>query len=105
MEILFDLDQKKQAIQDIEHLMTLDGFWDDNKKANVDIATMNQLKNTVDAYTRLNTVFDNLQEAVEMMKNSFDQDMKDLIEMEYYQNIKLFNEFEVAVLLSHDYDK
>lgn len=85
--------------------MTLDGFWDDNKKANVDIATMNQLKNTVDAYTRLNTVFDNLQEAVEMMKNSFDQDMKDLIEMEYYQNIKLFNEFEVAVLLSHDYDK
>ncbi len=105
LETLFDLDRKQQEIQAIEHQMSLDGFWDDNKKANREIASMNQLKSVVDAYTSLKIAFDNLQEAVEMMKNDFDQDMKDLIELEYHQNIKQFNEFEVAVLLSHDYDK
>ncbi len=105
METLFDLDQKRKQIEDIEHQMSLEGFWSDNKKANQLIATNNQLKDIVGSYQQLKTAFDNLQETVELLKEAYDEDMKQLVEEEFKDNLKEFEAFEVSVLLSHDYDK
>lgn len=85
--------------------MSLEGFWSDNKKANQLIATNNQLKDIVGSYQQLKTAFDNLQETVELLKEAYDEDMKQLVEEEFKDNLKEFEAFEVSVLLSHDYDK
>ena len=40
-----------------------------------------------------------------MLKEAYDEDMKQLVEEEFKDNLKEFEAFEVSVLLSHDYDK
>src|SRR5690554_8021876 len=85
--------------------MSAEGFWDDNQRANKLISQNNQLKSIVDTYTQLKTSFLGLQETVELIKESFDQEMKEMVEEEYLSSVKTFDEFEVNVLLSHDYDK
>lgn len=105
MEILFDTAHKESEIKKIEQRMSEEGFWDDNQQANKLIAQNNQLKNVVDTYNHLNTTFLGLQETVELIKEAFDQEMKDMVEEEYLTSVKAFDEFEVNVLLSHDYDK
>jgi len=42
--------------------------------------------------------------AVEDLQKNYDQEMFDLIEMEYEEILKAFEDFEVEVLLSNDYD-
>jgi peptide chain release factor 2 len=80
-------------------------FWDDTKHANKLIAANNQLKKIVETHSQLLVTFTGLLETVELLKESFDQEMKDMVEAEYKESITAFDDFEVSVLLTHDYDK
>ncbi len=105
METLFDVAAKKEEVKNIEDQMSASDFWDDNQKANKLIVKNNQLKSIVDTYDTLKASFDSLKETVDLLKEAFDQEMKEMVEEEYQTMIKMFDEFEVNVLLSHDYDK
>lgn len=105
MEILFDVAHKLEESKKIEELMTLPGFWDDTIEANKLIATNNQLKKVVETQQELLTTFISLLETIELLKESFDQEMKEMVEEEYKSSLNLFEEFEISVLLTHDYDK
>lgn len=105
MEILFDVAQKLKDSQAIEEQMALPGFWDDTKKANKLITTNNQLKKIVETHKQLLDTFSSLAETIDLLKDSFDQEMKEMVELEFKENLKAFEDFEISVLLSHDYDK
>lgn len=85
--------------------MALPGFWDDTNKANKLIAKNNQLKKIVETHQQLLLTFTSLLETVELLKESFDQEMKEMVEAEYKESLDAFDAFEISVLLTNDYDK
>lgn len=105
MEIHFDVASKVKESQAIEEKMAQADFWNDNKLANKLIATNNQLKKIIETHHQLTVTFSGLLETVDLLKESFDQEMKEMVEEEFKENEHLFDAFEVSVLLTHDYDK
>ena len=53
--IHFEIDKKKAQLKDVEHLMSLDSFWNDQKRARRFIQISNQLKNIIEGYQNLMT--------------------------------------------------
>lgn len=105
MKTLFDIPTKQQRIEALEAIMNDDGFWGDKKESAKVIGELNGLKNTLETLAALLIQFQGLEETVDLLKESFDQEMKDMVEMEYEEAKKAFETFEVKVLLSHDYDQ
>ena len=105
MKTLFDIPTKQQRIEALEAIMNDDGFWGDKKESAKVIGELNGLKNTLETLATLLIQFQGLEETVDLLKESFDQEMKDMVEMEYEEAKKAFETFEVKVLLSHDYDQ
>lgn len=85
--------------------MNEDGFWGDKKTSEKVISELNGLKNTLSTLTTLLNQFQGIDSTVDLLKESFDQEMKALLEAEYTEAVQAFEEFEVKVLLSHDYDQ
>ena len=46
-----------------------------------------------------------MQETVDELNQNFDEELKELLDMEYQDTLNQFEDFEVMVLLSHPYDK
>lgn len=84
--------------------MTEDGFWNDPKKAQSIIQTTNSLKETLSMYTHLDSTLKSLNETLDDLKQNFDEEMFMLVEEEYLDASRLFEKFEIRVLLSHPYD-
>lgn len=101
---LFDIDCLKNKINELENLQATEDFWNDPKKAQTIIKEYNLTKELVNKYqVSLNELNDLLESADELNKN-YDQDLFDLLNEEYLDVIKHFEEFEMSVLLSNDYD-
>lgn len=105
MKTHFDIPAKQQRIAYLESLMNEDGFWGDKKTSEKVISELNGLKNTLSTLTTLLNQFQGIDSTVDLLKESFDQEMKALLEAEYTEAVQAFEEFEVKVLLSHDYDQ
>ena len=105
MKTLFDVPSKRQRIQVLEALMDDENFWGDKKESAKVIGELNGLRNTLESLESLKTQFIGLDSTVDLLKESFDQELKDMVEMEYLEAFQAFEQFEVKVLLSHDYDQ
>lgn len=79
-------------------------FWDDPKVAQSQINETNRLSSLVNQFETLYRNFSDFESSLNELKDEFDQEMYELITMEYEENIKNFSEFEVLVLLSGEYD-
>ena len=78
-----------------------------SKKKQVDqkiIRETNQLKGLLDTYEGLAAGLSDLSEGIAELSSSFDPDMNEIIEEEYADVMKRFDEFEIQVLLSGEYD-
>ncbi len=84
--------------------MLQEGFWNDPKKAQSLIQTTNSIKETLELFKKLKTSLESLNETCDELKHSFDEDLMMLVEEEYLETSEIFEQFEVRVLLSHDYD-
>ena len=62
------------------------------------------LKDIVGAYEKLNATLSSLEETGELLKDDFDPEIFELYEMEYQEMETAFDDFEIKVLLSHEYD-
>ena len=82
-----------------------EGFWDDRKKAQAIIDELNMEKAVVDDFNNLQKQRESIQETFEMVKDSFDEELLELLNMEYEEYRKHFEDFEIRILLSHPYDK
>ena len=84
--------------------MNAEDFWSDQKKAQKIIRETNQLKGLLDTYEGLAAGLSDLSEGIAELSSSFDPDMNEIIEEEYADVMKRFDEFEIQVLLSGEYD-
>ncbi len=105
MEIHFDPATKLKRIEEIDHEMMDEHFWDDRAHSQKLITEKNGLVDITDSYQSLVKQYDSLDEAVDLLKEEFDREMSELIEEELTQALSNFESFEIKVLLSHDYDR
>lgn len=103
--IHFDLGQKSEEVVKLEQEMLADGFWDDHKSSAAHIQKLNSIKKVVDQYNFLYSGYESCQDTVSMLKEEFDQDFSDLLEDELKTLYTKLKDFEILVLLSHDYDQ
>ena len=104
MAPLFDLASKQKKIEENNELMNAADFWNDQKRAQKIIRETNQLKGLLDTYEGLAAGLSDLSEGIAELSSSFDPDMNEIIEEEYADVMKRFDEFEIQVLLSGEYD-
>ncbi len=86
-------------------MMNEPDFWDDQKKAQRIIQECNATKDLIERYTKLTESFESLNETADLMKEAFDEELMMILEEEFAETMKSFEEFEVLVLLSEPYDR
>lgn len=79
-------------------------FWIHPESAQATIRQLNSIKGVVDCYDALSKSLSSLQETHDMLKQDFDEEIFELFEMEFLEMKNNFDDFEIKVLLSHEYD-
>lgn len=79
-------------------------FWSDQKKAQRIIRETNGMKNLVETHESLRVALADLSDSLTDLSASFDADMNEIVQEEYMETMKKFDEFEIRVLLSGPYD-
>lgn len=101
----FDLTEKKYKIAELTQRSMEADFWNDAEKAQQIIRKCNGMKEIVDAYDSLNQTLISLSESADLLKQEYDDDLFQLVVEEYEQMANQFADFEIKVLLSHEYDQ
>ncbi len=96
---------RQERIDEIDKLMLADGFWNDTRKAQALIQEANSQKDLINSYNKLTREMNDIFESLEMLKEDFDGEMYALIESEFNDVAKGYEDFEIMVLLSHPYDQ
>ena len=99
-----DLPAKEEEIRCLDDATMEPDFWSDQKKAQGVIRKRNGLKDIVDSYESLKEQYDGLAETAAVLKDDFDEELMEMAEEEYAGASKGMEEFEIKVLLSHEYD-
>jgi len=94
----------QEKVEDIERKMLADNFWDNRQLAQKLIAEMNENKDIIESYESLTKTTSQLLDDVQMLKNDFDADLFAIVEEEYQTLVQDFDEFEIKILLSNQYD-
>lgn len=101
----FDLTEKRYKIEELTQRTMEENFWSDADHAQRVIRQLNAIKDVVDHYDSLKAAMDSIQETYEMLKEEMDDDLFPLVEEEYQEMQTNFEDFEIKVLLSHEYDQ
>ena len=79
-------------------------FWNDTKNAQKIIKEANIDKNLLSTYKKNESSLNDLKDSIDELSNNPDPDLFELVNEEYIDAQKNFSDFEIAVLLSNDYD-
>ena len=101
----FDLSSKNKQIEEYDKQTLEPDFWQDQKKAQQVIRAKNALKDIVDCYEELDLQLTSLNDTADELKSEFDEELMMIAEEEYADMDKKFENFEIQVLLSHEYDQ
>ena len=101
----FDLSSKNKQIEEYDKQTLEPDFWQDKKKAQQVIRAKNALKDIVDRYEELDLQLTSLNDTADELKSEFDEELMMIAEEEYMDMDKKFEDFEIQVLLSHEYDQ
>ncbi|MFC6601817.1 peptide chain release factor 2 [Ectobacillus funiculus] len=99
-----DLAGKEQRIEELDEMMSDPSFWDDQKSAQVVINEANVLKEQVGQFNEMNEMHENLEVTHELVKEEYDEELKQELEREVRTLLQSMNEFELQQLLSDPYD-
>lgn len=102
---LFDLEAKKEQINQLEEKMTAPNFWDDNDAAQKVIDEANWLKNKVNNFESVLSQAEDLEVMYEMVKEENDPDLVAELNSDLKSLKGEISEFEIEMLLSEPYDK
>ena len=84
--------------------MMADDFWADYNKAQNAINVMNENKQIIEGYERLTKSFRSLKEDLKSLETSYDAELAAMLEAEYEKEEEFYQQFELKVLLSGEYD-
>jgi len=102
---LFDLDLKKEQIENYEVKMSDPNFWDDNEKAQSIIGEMNAVKSVVEQYETLSNELQDLEDMLEILEEEPDADMAAEWSASVAGLTGKIDGFELQLLLNQPYDK
>ncbi|WP_234293323.1 peptide chain release factor 2 [Fictibacillus sp. FJAT-27399] len=102
---LFDLDNKKAKIAELDEKMSAPAFWDNQNAAQTVISEANGLKEQVNQFEDLNGRYEDLEVAHEMLKEEPDADMQKELERDLKELSNALNTFELSLLLNQPYDR
>ena len=100
----FDPEDKQKRIIELEELMKNPNFWDDKRKSETIINELNSLKRIVDKTEELKNKISSNYSMVEELKESLDNDIKDLLEVEVSDIKENLETLEIELLLDGPYD-
>ncbi|HOO73994.1 MAG TPA: peptide chain release factor 2 [Tepiditoga sp.] len=99
---LFDIEKAKKRVSELEEIMTDPNFWNDPKKAE-NVSRENQhLKDEIDEFKKLQSLFEDIDVAIEFSDE--DPSMEKQINELMKKISKMIKEFELSMLLSGPYD-
>lgn len=101
----FDIENKKDKINNIEKIMEEAGFWDDVKKSQEFMKELKQLKSSVETITELQNSYEELGILIEMGDEEGDVSIVKEVEEELKSFTKKFEKVKIETLLSEEYDK
>ena len=99
-----NLDEKRKTLEANNAKMAEADFWNDQKAAQRLIKQTNQIKGLIESYDSLSSSLSDLSDSIAELSDTFDEDMNELVQEEYGETMKSFEEFEIQVLLSGPYD-
>ncbi|MGX8832868.1 peptide chain release factor 2 [Amedibacillus sp. YH-ame6] len=99
-----DLAEKKHKIDELTSLSLEENFWNNPEHAQKMIQQLNGLKDIVDSYETLENALSGLEETHDILKDEYDEDLFELMELDYKEMEEQFESFELKMLLSHEYD-
>ncbi|QTH46867.1 peptide chain release factor 2 [Cohnella sp. LGH] len=102
---LFDLDLKKEQIENYEVKMSDPNFWDDNEKAQALIGEMNAIKSVVDQYESLAAECQDLEDMLEILEEEADEALGEEWSESVGKLSAKVDAFELTLLLNQPYDK
>ncbi|MEG0273582.1 MAG: peptide chain release factor 2, partial [Longicatena sp.] len=91
-------------IDELTSLSLEENFWNSPEHAQKMIQQLNGLKDIVDSYETLENALSGLDETHDILKDEYDEDLFELMELDYKEMEEQFESFELKMLLSHEYD-
>ncbi|MFP4478444.1 MAG: peptide chain release factor 2 [Candidatus Izemoplasmatales bacterium] len=99
-----DIEKTKKHLKDLEDLTISPDFWLDNEKAQNIIGEINELKDLIQDYQRLNDIYETIELSIEMLNESEKVDLNE-IEQLINEFEKLNQSYTLKLLLNEPYDK
>ena len=100
----FDTDQKLKRIFELEDKMSDSHFWDDKKNSEQVINELNSLKSSIDKTKKLKEQIENNLDIATELKDSKDEELKDLIALDIPNLEEQLSDLEIELLLNDKYD-
>jgi peptide chain release factor 2 len=101
---IFDLPQKKQRILEIEDKMSDQSFWADQNKAKELGRELNELKESVTSWDRLNADLAEVESLAEMAQKEPDKALEADLKRKFADLRGLFEQYRLTTFLSGKYD-
>lgn len=100
----FDLTKLSQKVKDLDKLQEEENFWNDTKKAQSIIKEANIDRNLLTTFDQNKKALNDLSTSIDELSKDYDEDLLSLVSDDYDKTMKKFQDFEIQVLLSNDYD-
>ena len=102
--IHFEIEKLENKLAGLEQLTTTPNFWEDSKNSSNVLKEINELKNKVNQYKNIENKLKNELGLVELLKEEFDEELKQELEDNIASLDKEIEKLEISTLLSGKYD-
>ena len=102
---LFDSDNKKTKISELEDMMNNPDFWDDKEKSEEVLNELNLLKSRIKSIEEVKTSIESNLEIANILKKDNDEELKEMISNDIDIIQHKLNNVELELLLNEPYDK
>ena len=100
-----DLQNKEERIIELERTMEAPGFWDDMGKAQKYMKELKNLKDSIETYNNLKSLYDDILVLIEMGEESEDAEIAEEAKSSMDEFASKVDEVKIKTLLSGEYDK
>ena len=100
-----DLEGKKKRIEELEMEMEAPGFWDDPDSSNRKMKELKNLKDSIETYNNLKSLYDDILVLIEMGEESEDAEIAEEAKSSMDEFASKVDEVKIKTLLSGEYDK
>ena len=102
--IHFDVPTKLKTIEDLEKLTLDENFWKNKSLSKQTIQKINNLKSIINLYQNLKEKISSLIDEIKNNDIGFDEELLELINIEFEDTFKEFSNFEMQMLLTDKFD-